>query len=373
MNLRHLLLAAAALTLAACSTPGAAKAKPAAAEVKPAAAKAKPAAAKVKPAAAEVKPAAAEVKPAAAEVKPGAGKHIVLLAGDEEYRSEEALPALGRILQRQGFKCSVCFSAEEDGSINPDKGDSLTNPAALDSADAIIMLLRFRRWNEETLARFDAAMKRGIPVIALRTSTHAFAGIPAESAYAAWNWNKDGGWGKKVLGESWVSHWGRHKHEATRGVVEAANAGHAILSGVKDVFGTTDVYEAAPPADATVLMRGQVLAGMTPDSPPLDTRKATKDKLEQGINDPMMPIAWTRVVKNEAGGENKIFCTTMGAATDITNEGLRRMIVNAVHWGLGTEAPAEMDLSLPEGYEPTTYGFKGYRKDLKVADHELGR
>lgn len=310
---------------------------------------------------------------AAADAQPGAGRHIVLLAGDEEYRSEEALPALGRILQKQGFKCSVCFSAEEDGTINPEKGESLTNAAALDTADAIIMLLRFRHWSDETLAKFDAAIQRGVPVIALRTSTHAFAGIPEGSPYAGWNWNKEGGWGKKVLGETWVSHWGRHKHEATRGVVEAANASHAILRGVKDVFGTTDVYEAAPPADAIVLMRGQVLAGMTPDSPPLDTKKKTKAGAEQGINDPMMPIAWTRVVENEGGGRNNIFCTTMGAATDITNEGLRRMIVNGLYWGLGLEAPAEMDLSLPEGYEPTAYGFKGYRKDLKVADLQLGQ
>ena len=39
---------------------------------------------------------------------PGAGKHIVLISGDHEYRSEETLPALARILaQRYGFKCSL--------------------------------------------------------------------------------------------------------------------------------------------------------------------------------------------------------------------------------------------------------------------------
>ena len=31
---------------------------------------------------------------------PGKGKHVVLVSGDEEYRSEEALPQLGRILAR---------------------------------------------------------------------------------------------------------------------------------------------------------------------------------------------------------------------------------------------------------------------------------
>lgn len=296
-------------------------------------------------------------------------KHVVLLAGDEEYRSEEAMPMLAKLLsERHGFRTTVLFSVDPDGTVNPTKGDSLTHPEALDSADAIVMLLRFRKWNEAALAKFDAALKRGVPVIALRTSTHAFAGIPKDSAYAAWNWNAGGGFGKKVLGETWVSHWGRHKFEATQGVIEAANAGDALLRGVADVFGTTDVYEAAPPADATVLMRGRVLSGMTPDSAPLATRKKTAAKVEQGINEPMMPVAWTRVVKNAAGGENKVLCTTMGAATDLTNEGLRRLVVNGVYWGLGLEVPAKADVTPVGDYQPTMYGFNGFRKGLKVSD-----
>ena len=270
--------------------------------------------------------------------------------------------------ERHGFRTTVLFSVDPDGTVNPTKGDSLTHPEALDSADAIVMLLRFRKWNEAALAKFDAALKRGVPVIALRTSTHAFAGIPKDSAYAAWNWNTGGGFGKKVLGETWVSHWGRHKFEATQGVIEAANAGDALLRGVADVFGTTDVYEAAPPADATILMRGRVLSGMTPDSAPLTTRKKTAAKVEQGINEPMMPVAWTRVVKNAAGGENKVLCTTMGAATDLTNEGLRRLVVNGVYWGLGLEVPAKADVTPVGDYQPTMYGFNGFRKGLKVSD-----
>ena len=45
------------------------------------------------------------------------GKHVVLISGDEEYRSEEALPMLGKILsQRHGFKCTVLFSVDPDGT-----------------------------------------------------------------------------------------------------------------------------------------------------------------------------------------------------------------------------------------------------------------
>src|SRR6476469_6970650 len=78
---------------------------------------------------------------------PGNGKHIVLLTGDEEYRSEEGLPMLAKILsQRHGFKCTVLFPLDPDGTINPDNNKSLSGAEALDSADAIVMLIRFRAW-----------------------------------------------------------------------------------------------------------------------------------------------------------------------------------------------------------------------------------
>ena len=97
-------------------------------------------------------------------------KHIVLLAGDEEYRSEEVMPMLGQLLsQRHGFKCTVLFSLGADGTIDPTAGGSLSHPEALDSADAIVMLLRFRHWDEATSQKFQAAINRGVPIIALRT------------------------------------------------------------------------------------------------------------------------------------------------------------------------------------------------------------
>ena len=118
---------------------------------------------------------------------PGAGKHVVLLSGDEEYRSEESMPMLARILsERHGFKCTVLF-AHDNGVINPNNTASLGKPEALDSADALVLGLRFRKWNEATLAKFDAAIKRGVPIVATRTSTHAFSGIPKDSAFAAYN------------------------------------------------------------------------------------------------------------------------------------------------------------------------------------------
>lgn len=304
----------------------------------------------------------------AAKAGPGQGKHVVFLAGDEEYRSEEGLPMLGKILsQRHGFKCTVLFSVDADGTINPDNGASLSHAEALESADAIVMLLRFRHWPDDEMKHFADAVERGVPVVALRTSTHAF-NMPSASQYKDFT-----SFGKKTLGEQWVSHWGSHKHEATRGVIEPDAKHDPILRGVTDVFGDTDVYEAHPPQDAKIVLRGQVLKGMNPSDPPADYKKRTAQGKEQGVNDPMMPVAWTRINKAPSGKENKIFCTTMGAATDLKNESLRRLVVNAVYWGLGLDVPAQADVAFVDEYHPTMYGFKGYRRGLKASDHALGK
>src|SRR3954462_4446798 len=76
---------------------------------------------------------------------PGKGKYIVLVSGDEEYRSEEALPQLGKILaKRHGFRCTVLFAIDPaDGTINPNVSN-IPGLEALDSADLTVIFTRFR-------------------------------------------------------------------------------------------------------------------------------------------------------------------------------------------------------------------------------------
>ncbi len=297
------------------------------------------------------------------------GKHIVFLSGDEEYRSEEGLPMLAKILsQRDGFKCTVLFAIDPDGTINPNNQTNLPGAEALDSADAIVMLLRFRAWPDDQMKHFVDAVERGVPIIGLRTATHSFAF--KSGTYQSWN-----GFGKRVLGEHWVNHWGSHKKEATRAIIEAANKDNPLLNGVGDIFVTTDVYEGYPPADATILLRGQVLKGMKATDPPADyKKKRSTDHVEQGVNDPMMPIAWSRIYRDEKTGKtNRVLCTTMGASTDLLSEDLRRLIVNGVFWGLEMPIPAKADVAFVDEYKPRDFGFNGYQKGLKPDDFALGK
>ena len=306
---------------------------------------------------------------------PGKGAHVVLLAGDEEYRSEEALPMVAMILsQRHGFKTTVLFSVDPDGTINPKNGRSLSDPSALDSAALVVMSLRFRSWPDADMARFDRLLKAGTPIVALRTSTHAFNGFPKGSPWESWNYNNNGGFGKRVLGETWVTHWGRHKVEATRGVIEPEARSHPVMRGVDSLFGDSDVYEAYPPADATILARGLVLQTLAPDSPPASyTKTRVSDKQTQGVNDPPMPIVWTRMHRHEGGATSRVLTTTMGAATDLEDEGFRRLVVNGVYWGLGLDVPAKADVSYVDPYDPSFYGFDGFRKGLRADDFALGK
>jgi hypothetical protein len=310
---------------------------------------------------------------------PGKGRHIVFIGGDEEYRSEEGLPQLARILaQRHGFKCTVSLSVNpQSGELDPNTKNNNPGIEALDSADLCVILLRFREWPDEQMKHFVDYLNAGKPIIALRTSTHAFAyGKNSTSPYAKFGWQGKewpGGFGRQVLGESWVSHWGKHKFEATLGVVEAGAKDSPLFRGVGEIFGDTDVYEAWPPPDAKILVRGRVLKGMTPTDPPADYKKKNAKGVEQGVNDPMMPVLWTREVKNEAGKMNKILCTTLGSATDLQNEGLRRLLVNTAYefTGLEKKIPAKANVDLVGEFKPSFYGFNGYKKGVKPADLEV--
>jgi hypothetical protein len=298
---------------------------------------------------------------------PGNGKHVVLLSGDEEYRSEEGLPMLGKILaQRHGYKCTVVFAVNPDtGEIDPNNPANMPGLEALDKADLCVMLLRFRELPDDRMKHFVDYYLSGKPIIALRTSTHAFAYRKnKQSPYAKYDWRSEewpGGFGRQVLGETWVAHHGHHKHEATRGIIEPSRKDHPILRGVKDIFGDTDVYTANPPSDVKVLVWGQVLAGMKPSDPPVKGEK----------NDPMQPVVWLRNHQNEAGNVNRIVTTTMGSSTDLQCEDLRRLLVNAVYWTLDLEVPAKADVRYVGPYRPTMYGFNGYTKGIKPADHAL--
>jgi type 1 glutamine amidotransferase len=301
---------------------------------------------------------------------PGLGKQIVFLTGDEEYRSEEALTLLARILAvRHGFKCTVLYAINPaDDTITPTVLDTIPGIEALDAADLCVMALRFREWPDAPMKHFVDYVNSGRPVVGLRTATHSFNYVKnKQSPYAKYSFNSrewPGGFGQQVLGETWVNHHGNHGVESTRGVLNEAFKDHPVLRGVTDIWGPTDVYTVSHlPKTAEVLVWGQVLKGMKPGDPPVEGPK----------NTPMMPLAWTRSYTGESGKSARIFTTTMGAAVDLESEGLRRLLVNACYWAVGLEAriPAQSNVDYVGDYKPLWFGFGKHKPGVKPADLEL--
>lgn len=315
---------------------------------------------------AQAAPRDARVLELAGGAGPGAGRHVVLVAGDEEYRSEEALPMLAQVLaERHGFRCTVSFATDpESGAIDPTAVASQPGLAALETADLLVLFTRFREWPDADMAHFVRYVESGKPIVGIRTATHAFHyERDPESPYARYDWRSEawpGGFGRQVLGETWVSHHGVHGSQSTRGVLEPAQAAHPILRGVRDLWGPTDVYGIRElPADAIVFVRGQVLDGMTPDSKPI----------EGSQNEPMMPLVWLRERPLADGVTQRVFCSTIGASTDLECEDLRRLFVNAVYWGIGLDVPERADVAPVTPYEPTPFGFGTHRKGVRAAEY----
>lgn len=299
---------------------------------------------------------------------PGKGKHIVLVAGDDEYRSEESMPMLAKILSmRYGFKTTVLFPIEPaTGNIVPNYQNNIPGLEHLATADLMIMLIRFRELPDEQSRHIENFLKAGKPIIGLRTSTHAFAYQKnPDSPFAKWHWmskaeNWERGFGQRIFGETWVNHHGVHGKEGTRAIPDGLDQiiDHPILRGVKDVWGPSDVYGIKHlPAEANVLLYGLSTAALSSESPIVYEKS-------------VMPVAWTKPYQIEGGKAGMAFASTMGASLDFQNEDLRRLVINASFWLL--EMPdaisPDMSMDIVGEYKPTMFGFDTFRKGMRVSD-----
>jgi len=293
---------------------------------------------------------------------PGKGKQIVFIADDHEYKSEEALPALARILAKHhGFTCTVLFGIDpKTGEIKPGYSN-IPGTDALKTADLMVIFTRFQNLPAEQMQQIVDYLNRGGPVVGFRTATHAFK-IPKDSPFAKYDYgykgeDYKGGFGRQILGETWVGHYGPNHKSSTRLEIIPEKSSHPILIGVKDMWAVIGAYNADPIEGSDILVMAQPLAGMTPDSP-VDTSKKA------------MPGAWVRTYKSESGKEGRVFATTYGASDDLLNEGVRRMAINAIFWAAGLEADikGDIDISLVGELRPTWTGKNKRATGIKPED-----
>ena len=84
-----------------------------------------------------------------------------------------------------------------------------------------------------------------------------------------------------------------------------------------------------------------------------------------------MPLIWLRDYKGTSGHTSQTLCSTIGAATDLRSEDLRRLFVNATYSLTGLEVPKKADVSPVGVFEPSAFGFNTFKKGVKVESHEL--
>lgn len=289
---------------------------------------------------------------------PGKGKRIVLIAADQEYRSEQSMPMLAKVLStHHGFDTTVLFGVNDKGEVDPtmpvypEKGKEfkehhIPGLEQLAAADLVIFfprLLTLPMTERELIVKY---VDSGKPIIALRTANHGFHGaLPYKIN------GKQVRWGEDILGGSFMGHHGRWQADSTRGIIVPEQKDHPILAGVSDIWGNSDVYRTykegtALPTGCTALVWGQPLMGRNPDDAP-------NTKLEP------LPVAWFKNWETSDGKIARVFQSTMGSGTDLKNPGLRRLIINAAYWSLGMEASITPTrcVDIVGTYEPLSSGF----------------
>lgn len=322
-------------------------------------------------------------------------KHIVLVSGDEEYRSEEALPQLAKILSKHhGFKCTVLFSQdpEKPGIVNANYVKNIPGLESLEKADMMVIFTRFRALPDSQMQYFENYLKAGKPLIGIRTATHAFNfGKDADTNFAHYSNGYSGdktewtdGFGRLILGDKWHTHHGHHKNQSTRGVIAENATSHPVTNGIESgsIWGPTDVYGVRfpLPGDSEPIILGQVInrEGAFDENDvffgmkPTDKILATENSEGVKVNDILMPITWTKSYQIPGGKQGKSFTSTIGAASDMLNENVRRLLVNGVFWTMNLPVPEEANVKLVGTYKPSAFGFKTdeywLNKNLKVID-----
>lgn len=284
--------------------------------------------------------------------------HIVFVIGDDEYRSEESMPMIGAILQREiGAKVSFCFATDNDGFINPSAKTNISNLEALQTADLAIFFMRFRALPNDQLKAITDYVDSGKPIVGFRTSTHAFLYENDENLKFYNNT-----WTTKVFGQQWITHHGHFDDGAlplTEVYIEKSN--HIILTGVQPFKAFSWLYH--------VDGGDWKLYG---DSKPFLMGRSLKSNHEMKGNLDKFPItnpvAWTKTYKPTTGKSARVFFTTLGHPYDFKDINMRRLTINGILWALEKENNIKPMLNVNPiaPYNPNNSGMGGpYNKGIK--------
>ncbi len=296
-----------------------------------------------------------------------AGKkpHIVFVFGDEEYRSEESMPMLGKILHRElKAKISLCYPLDDKGIVNPNVNNNIVGLEALKTADLMVVFTRWRELPREQAKWITDFAESGKPIVGFRTATHTFMYKKDSSLFQL---NND--WPAKVFGQQWITHHG-HFDDGQNPLTEVyplnTAAASPVLKGVKPFQAYSWLYhvnggEWKLNGNCELLLEGKSLKSQHEMKNQLNLYPITN------------PVAWTKTYTGTSGKTARVFFTTLGHPYDFKNESMRKLALNGIYWALGLEQKIPVNgvkADFVDPYEPNNSGFgekfKPNQKPIKI-------
>lgn len=289
---------------------------------------------------------------------------VVFLCGDDEYRSEESMPMLAKMIKRDyGFETVVGFSVDEKGHINPNVQSSITMTEELADADLLVMFLRYRKPSEKAFANILNYFHSGKPIVAFRTSTHAFRFEPERGRYE-WGWQNDpkqihslagGDHMRELVGQKWLTHHGHFddgKKPLTSITIKGENSCHPILRGIETFETYSWLYHVEGGGDTVGGEPSFLLEGTSLKSK--HKQKGNADRYPT-----TGPVAWTKTHPDQYKKKGRIFTTTLGHPYDFKLAPMRRLAIQGILWALDKDEliPKKgVNTKIVGTYEPNNSG-----------------
>ena len=229
---------------------------------------------------------------------------VMFISAESEYGADESLPEFANELEMKcGLACEIIQGSTDRSS---EERDYITGFEELSNADLVVLFVRRRAFPVLQMEHFRDYLSSGKPLVALRTSSHAFD-TRGKHPDGHIEWRK---FDPEVLGGNYNGHHG--SGPVCTVTVEASAEAHPILAGVQIPFtSVSSLYKANPLTKSTKALLVGSIPGKKPE-----------------------PVAWTNRY-----GKSRIFYTSLGHVDDFKNAQFRRLLINAVFWAIDKPAP----------------------------------
>jgi nicotinamidase-related amidase/type 1 glutamine amidotransferase len=227
-------------------------------------------------------------------------KHMVMVIAEREYKTNKTLPVFAAKYLGKHFRVTFVYA-------DPKDRNNLSGIEALDDADIALISVRRRVPSKAQLDVLRRFIKAGKPVVAVRTSSHAFNLRGKKPPAGHDDWPQ---WDAEVMGGHYTGHHGHGPKVAIKVATGAKD--HPILAGidVSKLVGHGSLYKVSPLGkSATALLIGSI------------------------EGKPAEPVAWT----NKHIGGGRTFYTPLAHADDFKDEAFNQLLLNGIYWAAGVK------------------------------------